>query len=229
MSRCSRRNQFPRGATPGTFLHSLFEELDFTQPLDEQWLLAQLQQHGFAEHWQPILLAWMRVLLNTPLADSGVTLAALTPQHKQVEMEFYLPINRLLQAKELDALVNRYDPLSAGCPPLDFRQVQGMLKGFIDLVFRHAQAQILPAGLQIELAGRRQQRLYPAGDGAGDGGCIATICSTSFIPWRCIVTCAIGLPDYHYRRAFWRRDLPVPARRGCGAPGQRHFHLSSRV
>ncbi len=32
------------------------------QPLDEQWLLAQLQQHGFAEHWQPILLAWMQVL-----------------------------------------------------------------------------------------------------------------------------------------------------------------------
>ena len=94
---------FPRGATPGTFLHSLFETLDFTQPLDEQWLLAQLQQHGFAEHWQPILLAWMRVLLNTPLADSGVTLAALMPQHKQAELQFYLPINRLLQAKELDA------------------------------------------------------------------------------------------------------------------------------
>lgn len=103
--------------------------------MDEQWLLAQLQQHGFAEHWQPILLAWMRVLLNTPLADSGVTLAALTPQHKQAELQFYLPINRLLQAKELDALVKRYDPLSARCPALDFHQVQGMLKGFIDLVF----------------------------------------------------------------------------------------------
>ena len=27
-------HQFPRGASPGTFLHSLFEELDFTQPVD---------------------------------------------------------------------------------------------------------------------------------------------------------------------------------------------------
>jgi len=34
-------------------------------------------------------------------------------------------------------LIREYDPLSAGCPPLNFRQVQGMLKGFIDLVFRH--------------------------------------------------------------------------------------------
>ena len=28
-------HQFPRGAAPGTFLHSLFEELDFTQPVPE--------------------------------------------------------------------------------------------------------------------------------------------------------------------------------------------------
>ncbi|MGL4428843.1 MAG: 3'-5' exonuclease, partial [Silvania sp.] len=27
-------HQFPRGASPGTFLHSLFEDLDFTQPVD---------------------------------------------------------------------------------------------------------------------------------------------------------------------------------------------------
>lgn len=126
---------FPRGATPGTFLHSLFETLDFTQPLDEQWLLEQLQQQGFAEHWQPILLAWMQVLLNTPLNDAGVVLSALAPQQKQAELQFYLPIDRLLQARELDALVKNHDPLSARCPALDFQQVQGMLKGFIDLVF----------------------------------------------------------------------------------------------
>ncbi|MCP1065038.1 exodeoxyribonuclease V subunit beta [Serratia symbiotica] len=126
---------FPRGAAPGTFLHSVFETLDFTQPLDEQWLLKQLQQQGFADHWQPILLAWVQVLLNTPLNDSGMTLAALEPQHKQAELQFYLSINRVLQAHELDELVKRYDPLSARCPVLDFQQVQGMLKGFIDLVF----------------------------------------------------------------------------------------------
>ncbi|CAI1988092.1 Exodeoxyribonuclease V beta chain [Serratia quinivorans] len=126
---------FPRGAGPGTFLHSLFETIDFTQPLDEAWLLEQLQQQGFGEHWQPILLAWMQVLLNTPLNDTGVALSALAPQHKQAELQFYLPIEQLLQARELDKLVKSYDPLSARCPELDFQQVQGMLKGFIDLVF----------------------------------------------------------------------------------------------
>ncbi|MGU7875707.1 hypothetical protein, partial [Escherichia coli] len=36
-------HQFPRGASPGTFLHSLFEELDFTQPVSEEWVLKMLQ------------------------------------------------------------------------------------------------------------------------------------------------------------------------------------------
>lgn len=31
-------HQFPRGASPGTFLHSLFEDLDFTQPVDPNWV-----------------------------------------------------------------------------------------------------------------------------------------------------------------------------------------------
>ncbi|MEB7884273.1 exodeoxyribonuclease V subunit beta [Serratia fonticola] len=126
---------FPRGAAPGTFLHSLFEELDFTQPLDEQWLLAQLQQQGLEDHWLPVLSGWMQVLLNAPLNSSGVALSALPAGARQAELQFYLPIGGLLQAQQLDELVKRYDPLSAGCPALDFQQVQGMLKGFIDLVF----------------------------------------------------------------------------------------------
>ena len=52
-------------------------------------------------------------------------------------MEFYLPISQPLMASQLDALIRQYDPLSAGTPPLEFTQVRGMLKGFIDLVFRH--------------------------------------------------------------------------------------------
>lgn len=126
---------FPRGAAPGTFLHSLFETLDFSQPLDESWLQEQLQQNGIDEQWLPMLAQWMQALLNTPLNDAGVALAELAPQHKQAELQFYLPISRMLQAHDLDALAKRHDPLSANCPPLDFQQVQGMLKGFIDLVF----------------------------------------------------------------------------------------------
>ncbi|CNE85870.1 exonuclease V subunit beta [Yersinia nurmii] len=126
---------FPRGAAPGTFLHDLLEPLDFSQPLDEAWLAEQLQQQGLGDEWQPVLHQWLTDILTTPLNNTGVTLSHLPPKDKQAELQFYLPIERLLQPNELDALVRQYDPLSARCPKLDFQQVQGMLKGFIDLVF----------------------------------------------------------------------------------------------
>ncbi|WP_406908034.1 exodeoxyribonuclease V subunit beta [Citrobacter freundii] len=130
-------HQFPRGASPGTFLHSLFENLDFTQPVDPHWVEEQLALGGYDAHWTPVLTEWLDAILQAPLNETGVSLSQLSAREKQVEMEFYLPISQPLMASQLDALIRQYDPLSAGCPALDFMQVRGMLKGFIDLVFRH--------------------------------------------------------------------------------------------
>lgn len=130
-------HQFPRGAAPGTFLHSLFEELDFTQPVPDGWMAEKLQLSGFDAQWAPVLTDWLGGVLKTRLPGADIALNQLAARDKQVEMAFYLPIAQLLTAERLDALIRQYDPLSAGTPPLDFRQVRGMLKGFIDLVFRH--------------------------------------------------------------------------------------------
>ncbi|SWF48215.1 exonuclease V subunit beta [Klebsiella pneumoniae] len=130
-------HQFPRGAAPGTFLHSLFEELDFTQPVPEGWMAEKLQLSGFDAQWAPVLTDWLGGVLKTRLPGPDIALNQLAARDKQVEMAFYLPIAQLLTAERLDALIRQYDPLSADTPPLDFRRVRGMLKGFIDLVFRH--------------------------------------------------------------------------------------------
>ncbi|HCQ8828301.1 TPA: exodeoxyribonuclease V subunit beta [Klebsiella pneumoniae] len=130
-------HQFPRGAAPGTFLHSLFEELDFTQPVPEGWMAEKLQLSGFDAQWAPVLTDWLGGVLKTRLPGPDIALNQLAARDKQVEMAFFLPIAQLLTAERLDALIRQYDPLSADTPPLDFRRVRGMLKGFIDLVFRH--------------------------------------------------------------------------------------------
>ncbi|HFE3252181.1 TPA: exodeoxyribonuclease V subunit beta, partial [Escherichia coli] len=130
-------HQFPRGASPGTFLHSLFEDLDFTQPVDPNWVREKLELGGFESQWEPVLTEWITAVLQAPLNETGVSLSQLSARNKQVEMEFYLPISEPLIASQLDTLIRQFDPLSAGCPPLEFMQVRGMLKGFIDLVFRH--------------------------------------------------------------------------------------------
>lgn len=132
---------FPKGAGPGTFLHSLFETVEFSQPVTDVWLAEKLALQGLEPHWTPVLQSWLSVLLQAPLAaDGGVgdmplSLANLAKGQHLAELAFFLPINAPLHAARLDALAKRYDPLSAACPPLSFQQVQGMLKGFIDLVF----------------------------------------------------------------------------------------------
>lgn len=42
-----------------------------------------------------------------------------------------------LQANQVNQLIQYFDPLSRQAKPLDFASVQGMLKGFIDLVYQH--------------------------------------------------------------------------------------------
>lgn len=50
-------------------------------------------------------------------------------------MEFYLLISELFIVSQFDMLICQFDLLFVGCLLLEFMQVCGMLKGFIDLVF----------------------------------------------------------------------------------------------
>ncbi|MDF2415380.1 exodeoxyribonuclease V subunit beta [Aeromonas sp. 1HA1] len=131
---------FPKGARPGTLLHSLFETIDFQSAGGEslaQHIASLLLQDGFDERWAEVLQQQVEAVLDTPL-DTGfgdpVRLRDLAPERKQVELEFFLPMGRVT-APALTALCQQHDPLSRGNKPLSFATVQGMLKGFIDLVF----------------------------------------------------------------------------------------------
>jgi exodeoxyribonuclease V beta subunit len=129
---------FPRGARPGTLLHTLFEELAFADVLnpacDEpvtQRIATLLGQAGFETEWAALLAGHMRGVLTTELLP-GLRLGDVS--RMQAELEFFLPMERI-SAASLDALRHQYDPLSRQARPLSFQRVQGMLKGFIDLVF----------------------------------------------------------------------------------------------
>lgn len=125
---------FPKGAQTGTFLHNVLEKLDFTQPINQDELLAALTSQGLASAWLSPLAEWLDDILHAPLQE-GLSLSHITAENRLAELPFYLPIHTPLQAKQLDALTKRYDPISATCPALNFQQVHGMLKGFIDLIF----------------------------------------------------------------------------------------------
>ncbi|WP_257276144.1 exodeoxyribonuclease V subunit beta [Endozoicomonas sp. SESOKO4] len=135
---------FPKGARPGTFLHALFENLENlaedtlnSQPCDlSSYVLEHLQTEGFDEKWCPTLENMLDHCLHAPLNDTGLTLGDIPIHAKKVEMEFYLPVDKL-RARELNAILQSEDKLSAQAELLDFVTVKGMLKGFIDLTFEH--------------------------------------------------------------------------------------------
>ncbi|WP_263078769.1 exodeoxyribonuclease V subunit beta [Endozoicomonas sp. Mp262] len=130
---------FPKGARPGTFLHTLFETVDFSET-DKDKLDTQVQEmllkEGFEEHWSPVLVTMLENCLQSSLDGINMKLADIPEHHRKVEMEFFLPIHQL-QASALNQLMTQHDPLSAQACKLDFQQVKGMLKGFIDLTFEY--------------------------------------------------------------------------------------------
>lgn len=136
---------FPKGAQAGTFLHELFEVIDFTD--HERGLEAILEQKcqisGYEIRWIPVLRQLLDDVLHTPLSanDSEADtpsprLADIGQERRLIEMEFMLP-SVGLNASRLNQIIAQYDPLSRQAGELEFDTLKGMLKGFIDLVFEY--------------------------------------------------------------------------------------------
>ena len=131
--------QFPKGARPGTFMHSLFEDIDMNLARSgsiTEFVTERLIKEGFEEHWTPAIENMLLNCLNAKLDGQNMRLIDLSEKARRVEMEFYLPITQL-NARSLNQLIAQHDSLSAQAGELDFMQVKGMLKGFIDLTFEY--------------------------------------------------------------------------------------------
>ncbi|MBL8394651.1 MAG: exodeoxyribonuclease V subunit beta [Candidatus Accumulibacter sp.] len=142
-------HDFPRGAEAGTFLHDLLEwsaKQGFGQVAGEPALLRDMIgrrcQARAWQRWIEPLTAWLLHFLSTPLrlpALPGVpttspVLASLPSS--MAEMEFWLAAHAV-KTTSIDALVCRYTLAGAVRPALQPGELNGMLKGFMDLVFEH--------------------------------------------------------------------------------------------
>lgn len=133
---------FPRGAGPGTFLHAIFEELDFPLILDEpgacrRLIAGKCAQYGYGEKWHDALFGMVERVLAAPLPgrDGPVTLSSVTRDQRLTELEFHLPLAGT-RAPDLKNILE--EELSAEvAESLGFSVGKGFLKGFIDLVFVH--------------------------------------------------------------------------------------------
>jgi exodeoxyribonuclease V beta subunit len=125
---------FPKGASAGSFLHSIlevltFDDLDSLDDVIEQ----KMQWYGIEEQWKYLLIQWIPDILNTALDREGhYRLSDLAAHQYLSEMEFYLPINQL-DASHFNQLINQWTDWNNR--EYQFNELTGMLKGFIDLVY----------------------------------------------------------------------------------------------
>lgn len=127
-------HHFPKGAIVGTLMHECFENSDFKQPDTDAVALQLVTKLNLEPAWLEPLAQWFVNVLHTPL-QQNLTLSDLSLDQRLNELQFYLPIRQEVSALQLDHICKQYDPLSKHCDVLSFSTVQGMLKGFIDMVF----------------------------------------------------------------------------------------------
>jgi len=142
---------FDRGAGPGTFLHQLLEwagrrgfarlATDPVAQRDMIDLVARRCNLRGCSGWTETLQHWLGLWVGTPLplevldARAG-SAAPATWRRYQVELEFWLPVQGV-DAAAVDRAVCEHLLPGRERAPLAPQQLQGLFKGFIDLVFEH--------------------------------------------------------------------------------------------
>ncbi|WP_251975716.1 exodeoxyribonuclease V subunit beta [Salinicola avicenniae] len=138
-------HRFPRGPSAGTFLHGLLEwaggegfaRVAEDAALREDTLARRANRRGW-EGQIPALAAWLPALLTTPLpvpeASTPLRLDALDGY--RIELEFWFAAHRV-NTRQLDALIRQHTLEGRPRPALEPDTLNGMLKGFIDLVAEH--------------------------------------------------------------------------------------------
>ena len=141
-------HDLPRGAGPGSFLHGLLEwagrEGFARAGADAARLKAEVRRRCEAQGWggrADALAAWLLNWLHAPWDLSRIVpgtppVAPVGLAAIQVEMEFWFPTDGV-DLRRLDALVTRHTLGGRPRPPLAAGRLDGLLKGFIDLVFEH--------------------------------------------------------------------------------------------
>lgn len=134
---------FPRGPKPGTFLHDLLEWAalqGFAMVAENDTLrrehIARCCSQRKWEKWTDTLDSWMKTLLTTPLLVGGQQITLSNISRCLPEMEFWFE-SRAVNTVALDTLVQQHTLQSVARPQLLHNFLNGLLKGFIDLVFEY--------------------------------------------------------------------------------------------
>ena len=126
----------PRGKQVGTALHRHFENCYFSDLANTEEIDKLRQSLQLDETFTEPLQNWLQQISHTPLSNEiGIALADLANKDCIKEMPFYLAIREHFDVEAFNRTLKAHHHLPS--EPLQFEQIQGMVRGSIDLVFRH--------------------------------------------------------------------------------------------
>jgi exodeoxyribonuclease V beta subunit len=134
----------PRGAAPGVLIHDLLErcarfgfaEIHAKPELANTWIQERFTAKDWAGKHGVVASALSDWLALPLLENSNLCLGRLPQGAYQAELEFLIGADKV-DTLALDRLVTRHTFSNAPRPALLPMPVNGLLKGFIDLVFVH--------------------------------------------------------------------------------------------
>ncbi len=134
---------FPKGARAGSFLHEIFEVLDFTNTDESGTIVAgKLQEHGFEKQWEQTIAGMITRVVNALLGPAdGLALSRVGMADRLSELEFHFSLQpttpEMLSAVFAAHGINNCSTQFPGhIGKLAFSPVRGFMKGYIDLVFQ---------------------------------------------------------------------------------------------
>ncbi|HHF0465398.1 TPA: exodeoxyribonuclease V subunit beta [Haemophilus influenzae] len=126
----------PRGKQVGTALHRHFENCYFSDLANIEEMDKLRQSLQLDETFTESLQNWLQQISHTPLSNEiGIALADLANKDCIKEMPFYLAIREHFDVEAFNHTLKAHHHLPS--ESLQFEQIQGMVRGSIDLVFRH--------------------------------------------------------------------------------------------
>ena len=126
----------PRGKQVGIVLHRHFENCYFSDLANTEEIDKLRQSLQLDETFTELLQNWLQQISHTPLSNEiEIALADLANKDCIKEMPFYLAIREHFDVEAFNRALKAHHHLPS--EPLQFEQIQGMVRGSIDLVFRH--------------------------------------------------------------------------------------------
>ncbi|MFH1727963.1 MAG: exodeoxyribonuclease V subunit beta [Pseudomonadota bacterium] len=129
---------FPKGAYAGNFMHDIFENIDYSEIVEEKintFAEMKLKAYNFDVKWVKIISKMIINVLSCQLSykHEDLLLKHIKKEDKINELEFYFKAEDVNPHK-FNAIFKKHETM---INEIGFSQYEGFFTGFIDLIFRH--------------------------------------------------------------------------------------------